>query len=326
MLWPDVPPPSPVPPAPKPAEEAVWSNVHGEWRPLNGSFFEGGVSIEWHDFRVDTDMDWSRSFHPGCLEICLNFSGSGSLEDGAVVRRIEAGQVALYTTHPGRPKASRPAGALHRFLTLEMGRDFLRTHFGDQLPRLKEPVRRFIESKGAPPPWLEIGPLPSSLLSTRMELLQPPVSEGARAIWYRGKVFEILAHLLFAADEPGEFFCHRHQRQNRERTDRARYLLERDLENPPSLEMLAQEVRCSPFHLSRIFAEEAGMSIPRYLRTKRIDRAAELLRSGKANVTEAAMAVGYSSLSAFNKAFVEQMGCCPGLYPVVKIPGRKGKA
>lgn len=68
------------------------------------------------------------------------------------------------------------------------------------------------------------------------------------------------------------------------------------------------------------------MSIPRYLRTKRIDRAAELLRSGKANVTEAAMAVGYSSLSAFNKAFVEQMGCCPGLYPVVKIPGRKGKA
>jgi AraC-like DNA-binding protein len=87
--------------------------------------------------------------------------------------------------------------------------------------------------------------------------------------------------------------------------------------------MLAQEVGCSPFHLSRIFAEEAGMSIPRYLRTKRIDRAAELLKTGQANVTEAAMAVGYSSLSAFNKAFVEQMGCCPGLYPNVKISGRR---
>ncbi len=325
MLWPDVPPPSPLPPAPRPAEEAAWSSVQGVWQPLDGTFFGGGVSIEWHDFRVDADMDWARSFHPGCLEICLNFSGSGTLEDGAAQRSIEAGQVAIYTTHPGRPKAQRAAGSLHRFLTLEMGREFLRASFGENLERLKEPVRRFIESKGAPPPWLEIGPLPASLLSTRMELLQPPVPEAARGIWYRGKVLEILAQTLFAADDPTEFFCRRQQRQNRERIERARYLLERDLENPPSLEMLAQEVGCSPFHLSRVFAEEAGMSIPRFLRTKRIERAAEFLKTGKMNVTEAAMAVGYSSLSAFNKAFVEQMGCCPGLYPAVRIPGRKPK-
>src|SRR5262249_53002896 len=155
--------------------------------------------------------------------------------------------------------------------------------------------------------------------------LEPPVPAAARATWYRAKVLEILAQTLFAADHPDELFCQRHQRQNRERIDRVCYLLERDLENPPSLEMLAQEAGCSPFHLSRIFADQAGMSIPRYLRTKRIERAAELLKSRKANVTEAAMSVGYSSLSAFNKAFVEQMGCCPGLYPAVRIPGRKGR-
>lgn len=315
--------PSPLPRAPKPAEEAAWSSVQGEWRPLDGSFFEGGVSIEWHDFRVDSDMDWARSFHPGCLEICLNFSGSGSLHDGAAQRRVDAGQVAIYTTHPGRPTALRAAGSLHRFLTLEMGRDFLRSNFHESLDRLKVPVRRFIESQGAPVPWLEIAPLPVSLLSSRMELLQPPVPAAARAIWYRGKVLEILAQTLFAADHPSELFCQRQQRQNRERIERARYLLERDLENPPALDMLAREVGCSPFHLSRIFAEEAGMSIPRFLRTKRIERAAELLKTGRANVTEAAMVVGYNSLSAFNKAFVEQMGCCPGLYPAVKIPGRK---
>lgn len=325
MLWPDIPPPPSPVKAPVPTEEAAWSAVRGVWKPLDGSFFDGGVSIEWHDFRVDADMDWARSFHPGCLEICLNFSGSGSLQDGSAQRRIEAGQIAIYTTHPGRQKALREAGSLHRFLTLEMGRDFLRSQFGEQIGRLKEPVRQFIESAGTPIPWLEITSLPSALLSTRMELLQPPVPEAARGVWYRGKVYEILAHLLFAPDDSAEMFCHRHQRQNRERTDRARYLLERDLENPPSLEMLAQEVGCSPFHLSRIFAEEAGMSIPRYLRTKRIERAADLLKTGKANVTEAAMLVGYSSLSAFNKAFVEQMGCCPGLYPAVKIPGRRTK-
>ncbi len=321
MLWPDN--PSPSPSGARPVEQAVWEGVNGVWKPLDGSFFGGGVSIEWHDFRVDADMDWARSFHPGCLEICLNYSGSGTLQDGAIERRIEAGQVAIYTTHPGRPKARRAAGSWHRFLTLEMGREFLRTHFDASRARLKEPVCRFMDSTGAPSAWLEIATLPPSLLGARMEMLQPPVPEGARSMWYRAKVLEILAQTLFVADSVGELFCHRHQRQNRERVERVCYLVERDLENPPSLEMLAQEVGCSPFHLSRVFAELAGMSIPRYLRTKRIERAAALLQAGRANVTEAAMSVGYSSLSAFNKAFVEQMGCCPGLYPVVKIQGRK---
>jgi AraC-like DNA-binding protein len=324
MPWPDS--PSPAAGGPAPAELAAWAGVDGVWQPLDGSFFGGGVSIEWHDFRVDADMDWSRSFHPGCLEVCLNFTGVARMEDGAVERRLEAGQVAIYTTQPGRPQAWRVAGSWHRFLTLEMGREFLRQHFGDSPHPLKEPVTRFMQSSGEAPAWLDISALPVALLALRTELLQPPVPEAARSMWYRGKVFEILAQTLFATDHTGELFCERHHRQNRERIDRVRYLLERDLENPPSLEMLAQEVNCSPYHLSRVFAEQARMSIPRYLRTKRIERAAALLKAGQANVTEAAMRVGYSSLSAFNKAFVEQMGCCPGLYPAVKIQGRKARA
>ena len=47
-------------------------------------------------------------------------------------------------------------------------------------------------------------------------------------------------------------------------------------------------------------------------------RAAELLRTGRYNVTEAATEVGYSSLSHFSKAFCETIGCCPVLYPAAK--------
>ena len=56
------------------------------------------------------------------------------------------------------------------------------------------------------------------------------------------------------------------------------------------------------------------MTISAHLRQARLQRAAELLRGGGANVTEAAMAVGYSSLSHFSKAFAEAFGCCPCLY------------
>jgi AraC-like DNA-binding protein len=56
-------------------------------------------------------------------------------------------------------------------------------------------------------------------------------------------------------------------------------------------------------------------TIPQYLRKLRMERAAELLKSGKYNVTEAALEVGYSSLSHFSQAFCQSMGCCPALYP-----------
>ena len=64
------------------------------------------------------------------------------------------------------------------------------------------------------------------------------------------------------------------------------------------------------------------MTIPQYLRKLRMQRAAELLESGKYNVTEAALEVGYSSLSHFSQAFCQTMGCCPTLYPLRR--GRDG--
>lgn len=310
-----------MPPSPA-QEEAAWRKIKGTWQPLHGSFFRSGLSVEWHDFHVDRDMDWARSFHPGSLEICLNFSGAARLADGTAERTLGAGQLAIYTTQGERMRASREAGSLHRFLTLELSRDFLRTHFSTMLDRLKLPVRRFIEGGAKIPPYLEILALPAALLAARVQFVDPPVPAPAHETWYLGRVLEILAQTLFPEEDPAELFCQRHQRTNRERIERVRYLIERDLENPPSLEMLAGEVACSPFYLSRIFAQETGASIPRFLRLKRIEKAAELIRTGRMNVTEAALTVGYASLSAFNKAFVEQMGCCPGLYPSVPIAGR----
>jgi AraC-like DNA-binding protein len=63
------------------------------------------------------------------------------------------------------------------------------------------------------------------------------------------------------------------------------------------------------------------MTIPQFLRQRRLERAGELLRSGRRNVTEAALEVGYSSLSHFSQAFREHFGCCPGLYPLA-LPGQ----
>jgi len=292
----------------------VWKKIHGVWQPLYGGFAEHGVSIEWHDFRLLKAMAWSESFHEDSLEICLNYTGLAELTSRTGQQALGAEQIALYTSRDQRPSAERLPDSMHRFVTLELSVDYVRRQFAAVLDGLLPEVLRFLENPGRFEPSLAVHPLPSTLLAIRRQLLDPPVNLAARESWYQGKILEVLAQTVFRPDRPAELFCHRHKRQNQERVERVKFLLERDLENPPSLDMLAKEVGCSPFYLSRLFAEEAGVSMPKYLRLKRVEKAAELLRGQGMNVTEAAMAVGYSSLSAFQKAFAEQFGVSPGSY------------
>ena len=61
-------------------EAEVWRDVGKGWQPLFGSFQGAGYSIEWHDFYAKREFNWAASFHPGCVELCLNLDGHGFVE------------------------------------------------------------------------------------------------------------------------------------------------------------------------------------------------------------------------------------------------------
>ncbi|MGH7946952.1 MAG: helix-turn-helix transcriptional regulator, partial [Opitutaceae bacterium] len=149
-----------------------------------------------------------------------------------------------------------------------------------------------------------------------LNLRRPPVSAAAQRMWYHAKALEVASAVLYQPEANEEFFCQRHKRQNRERVDRVIAVLKENLAEPPSLEEIGRRVGCSHFYLSRIFSQEMGRGVFQYLRVLRMERAAELLREKKMNVTQVAMEVGYSSPSHFSTAFHETFGCCPGLYPL----------
>ena len=167
---------------------------------------------------------------------------------------------------------------------------------------------------------------PMRLTSRQQQLLaslrETPVLALAQSVWYQAKALEVAAEFFFVAPGEQELFCQRQQRISAERVEKVIAVLRKKLSEPPTLEEIGRAVGCSPFHLSRTFSTATGMTIPQYTRQLRLERAAELLKSGKFNVTEAALEVGYSSLSHFSQAFHETFGCCPGLYPL-KTPTQK---
>jgi AraC family transcriptional regulator len=302
--------------APAFTERPAWNAIGDGWRHLHGSVRGVGVSFEWHDFETRTEFDWGKSFHPGSVEVCLNLAGNGTVAFNGQKVTFTPLTAGFYRRGEQPLLATRQAEERHQFLTVEMSFDFLRRHLGDFVPSLHSLVREVIAGK----PEKSAVMTPTRLTSRQQQLLaslrEAPVLAAAQKLWYQTKALELAAELFFLAPGESELFCQRQQRLSAERVEKVIALLREKLVDPPNLEEIGRSVGCSPFHLSRTFSAATGMTIPQYLRQLRLERAAELLRSGKFNVTEAALEVGYSSLSHFSQAFHETFGCCPGLYPL----------
>ena len=94
---------------------------------------------------------------------------------------------------------------------------------------------------------------------------------------------------------------------------RARDMIDRDYALPLDVPSMAQKALMSPAHFSRKFCAAYGETPYGYLMTRRVERAAALLREGT-SVTEACMAVGATSLGSFSSRFTEIMGETPSAY------------
>ncbi len=79
-----------------------------------------------------------------------------------------------------------------------------------------------------------------------------------------------------------------------------------------TLEVIARHVELSPFHLHRLFKHETGVTPLEHLTRTRLERAAHLIRSGlHSSLSEVASDCGFSSLSAFSRAFSKWYGVSP---------------
>jgi len=304
-------------------EAPAWRPVGEGWRPLCGRFRELGFSFEWHEFSTGQELDWARSFHPGSVELCLNLEGTAWLSDGTRAVDLPAESFVFY--YQGTPplSAKRNRAQRHRFITVEFAPAFLAQHFRGVPDKVHPLVRSVVEGTAQASAIVT----PQHLAVTTYQLVENlrhcPVYSPAQEMWFWSKALEVAAHLFFQPAQE-ELLCTRTQRLALERIEKAKRILLENMQQPPSLEELARKVSCSPSYLSRQFAQSGGMTMQQYLRRIRMERAAELLRTGQCNVTEAAMAVGYNSLSHFSSTFHEAFGCCPGLYPIRTVSQRRG--
>ena len=138
-----------------------------------------------------------------------------------------------------------------------------------------------------------------------------PHSEQAR--WCVWKSVELL-YLLSAPEKAGTHTAPALEREvARALADTRRYM-EEHLDEPLTIPALSRRACLSATTFKEGFRRLYGLPVHAWLRRRRMERAAELLRSSSLSVLGVAQSVGYGSASQFTAAFRRQYGVTPAQY------------
>ena len=95
---------------------------------------------------------------------------------------------------------------------------------------------------------------------------------------------------------------------------RAKDLIDARYRDPLDVQALARAARLSPAHFSREFRRAFGETPHQYLLTRRLERAAALLRSTDRSVADICFTVGLLSVGSFTTSFGRTFGLTPTAY------------
>jgi len=224
---------------------------------------------------------------------------------------ITSGQSAFFTS-PSMEDYTETVGA-ERTLRISVAMDQELLHAMDETYPGQLP-RQLFTPCSEPIPLAVIGQITPAMRAIAAQIQACPYQGVTRQLFLEGKSLELFAckmhELSESARKPAPM--PRLTAQDKDRVHHAARLLVANLEEAPSLGELARAVGMCRSKLHHCFQEVFGATPFDYLRVHRLEAAERMLREGAMNVTEAALSVGYTSLSHFTKVFSNHFGFLPG--------------
>jgi AraC-like DNA-binding protein len=243
----------------------------------------------------------------GAIWLWLNLQGSGLVwgENDRFI--LKPGMYAMTGGGPAGDWSCVRYPGMHRLEVVVISREWLRDRLGKNSDWLHPELAKWLRDGCAIAFCGLMGVWERDLCEA---LAQAARNIGPSRLLAEARVLEWAAVRLFRT-KPGEGsgFCA--TLRDRDPVKRAIYLLHGRLDQALDLSAIAREVGVAPHSLSRRVSAETGRTLQQHLRRLRVERACEALDSGKMNVTEVALEVGYQSLSHFAKAFREETGNSP---------------
>ncbi|MBC5648878.1 helix-turn-helix transcriptional regulator [Christensenella tenuis] len=268
-----------------------------------------GILLVFNDFYTRCGFRNEKT-RPGFIEVnhCLKGSYECVLPDG---RHISLGMQDFSFSDMGRPmeRSSFVSGeycGLSLLIHVETAEQSLNDFLGEQIP-FSDIFERLLYGEGVL--ILRTDPRIQHIVS---ELYHAP--DGGHSGYYKLKTMELILFLAFHCDNKSApahpCYC---RNSARKVEDIARKMTE-NLKRRYTLSELAAKYHISMTTLKTRFAEVYGETPYQYLKRRRLERAALLLKTTDMSVGEVAETVGYQNPSKFSSAFTDYYGTVPREY------------
>lgn len=147
------------------------------------------------------------------------------------------------------------------------------------------------------------------------QLMSQSVNSALKSVYLKGKVYELIALYFNKNGETDAEQCpFLADEANVAKIKRAKEIILENLTEPPTLQELSNKIALPLKKLKEGFRQIYGDSVYGYLLNHKMDLALKLLESGKYNVNEVGLKVGYSTASHFIAAFKKKYGTTPKKY------------
>ena len=201
------------------------------------------------------------------------------------------------------------AGTSLRHVGTSISPELFFSYFKDGM----SPELRAVFERKAKTLYQYAGPITPEMRSVIQRILTYSGRGIARKLFFESRALGLLAYQLEQMSER-ESRADSNERLHpvdKRQTEQAKDFLVRNMETPVSLGELSQKAGMSPPKLNRCFKQMYGMTVFKYLRTERLNKARDRLENTGFSITEIAYQVGYDSPSHFAKAYKQRFGTSP---------------
>ena len=246
-------------------------------------------------------------FHHEC-ELIYNIKGTGSRLVGDHFARLRPGDLTLLGPQLPHSYHNDPATPGRRPQVHALLLQFSDATFSEEwweLPALSR-VRRLVRS--AAPGLLFTGATRDRVAELMRELVE---LSGLQRIIRLLDILDTLAASRECRPLASAAFLRGSRRFNPERMTQVWRFIHEHLNQPIFVSDLARMVRLSRGAFSRFFHLHTNKTLPLFVNELRVGRACQMLAEGEMNVTEIALACGFSNMSNFNRQFLRLKNTTP---------------
>ncbi|NDJ17704.1 helix-turn-helix transcriptional regulator [Myxacorys almedinensis] len=198
---------------------------------------------------------------------------------------------------------------------INMHPDFFRSFVGNRQGELPTELRSLVRPSDQLQ-YTRVGTISPTIQRLLWQILRCPYQGTIKRMFLEGKALEVSALVLEeeTAIQKGQSAPLKIEGEERDRIHRAREILIQQLDHPPSIVELAQQVGLNSRALKEGFRQQFGKPAFAYLHEYRLEQARQLLESEEMKVSEVAQAIGFANRSHFAEAFRKKFGVNPKDY------------